>query len=442
MPLSTTSSAMNSLNSLSSQFGMSFSTPGVGWGLALGKDLHSLNAPLLDDVPYFYMRSDSGATASLGNMSVSTPGSHTMEVVFDPGDPMVYVSYDDYAGGVSFHGDLPYVPNLLPTGQSDPGIFGQIYAAGSVDLGELPVSLSGSMVLNLDANHDGHYLGLSNNSQLNGSLIGNLLTGNTSVSQLAANAINDIQIGFNGDVSVSSDEYGIPVDLKVGTGSAYYVPASGNIPGVLAFHGQSTNPFEGVPVLENLKPTTYYDFQGYLQTNKQWGFSLNATNNQLFGYPMSSISLSASSADSSLEVSASMGGLLGLGQVELDGSIDWATKTVALHGSADFSLDAVVVTLQAHADFNFSVSAGQVTFGIGFNTYFQTGSDSNNWHLGTKGYFELSSDWMSDGFNLQAEAYTGVTSFGKTKDTDLFSFGINQYGFNVDIAGYQLDVTF
>src|SRR5439155_1810314 len=68
------------------QFGVSLTTPSVQWGLKLGRDLHSLDAPLNDAVPYIFF-SVNNFTLTLGGKTVPALDVQPLTVLFDPSDP-------------------------------------------------------------------------------------------------------------------------------------------------------------------------------------------------------------------------------------------------------------------------------------------------------------------------------------------------------------------
>src|SRR5262249_37080717 len=73
----------NALSALGNQFGISLVTPKITYGLRLGRDLHFLNAPLNDAVPYIFFTTTS-YSLNIGGSNVVD--GHPLTVVFDPSD--------------------------------------------------------------------------------------------------------------------------------------------------------------------------------------------------------------------------------------------------------------------------------------------------------------------------------------------------------------------
>jgi hypothetical protein len=131
-------------------------------GIALGNDptLTSTGAPLNAAIPYVYL-----------SINPSTSGiTQAFSVVVDPADPFMYIGspqtgsiFPITAVGVSQSGLIPYTPE--PNGKPSQwhgALHGHLYVAGTIDTTELtyvPSEVDGSLTLNLDPNHTGHWLG-------------------------------------------------------------------------------------------------------------------------------------------------------------------------------------------------------------------------------------------------------------------------------------------
>lgn len=123
-------------------------------GLKLGSDplLKATGAPLNAAVPYLFINGTAGLNGEYA-------GAHYTfgALMFDPGDPMLYLGSDHlgYGVGLSYHGLIPFTPEKAPS-QYQKTLFGHVYASGAFDLTKVtgvPLSVSGNVVLNLNANH-------------------------------------------------------------------------------------------------------------------------------------------------------------------------------------------------------------------------------------------------------------------------------------------------
>jgi hypothetical protein len=169
-----------SLNSLANELGLNVSVPNVSWGIDLGSNLN-VGVPVNPGVPYCFASINSGFTVSLGGASVSTPGGASLAIVIDPADPSVEVSANlnsGFAVGASAHGWIPFIPVSQPSAISG-GLYGHLYGLATFPLGDYPVTVTGSTVINLDANNTGHVLGIS------GNIFSELIHGKLSLSALA-----------------------------------------------------------------------------------------------------------------------------------------------------------------------------------------------------------------------------------------------------------------
>src|SRR5438270_13662066 len=66
---------------------------------------------------------------------------------------------ENIAVGVSPNGYLPFRPNKIPDGRSDPNMLGHIFTSGTVSFEELPVAIKGDRLIDFDANDDGVMFG-------------------------------------------------------------------------------------------------------------------------------------------------------------------------------------------------------------------------------------------------------------------------------------------
>jgi hypothetical protein len=167
--------------------------PMASVGFDTGDHLTALDAPLVADRKYLTFTYSTALSAAAGPVTISAPGGRSMTAILDPSDPFLFIRSDvDGLGplktlkevglGVSMQGQIPFAPTTtwgLPGGI---GRFnGQLYvgATASLKMGDLPLDFKGSMVLDVDPDHD----------QL------------TPFGQRTA----AIQVGANGELDVSAD---------------------------------------------------------------------------------------------------------------------------------------------------------------------------------------------------------------------------------------------
>jgi hypothetical protein len=407
VPLTGEMGGGNAFGDLLSMASLSVGGTGGQWGIALGSSpvLQSLGMPLLADVPYLYMEASVGETVSFGsNISASTAGGGGA-IVFDPADPAVYVQGGDsqvgtFSGGVSLHGAIPYTPNALPPGVSDPGIYGNVYlSANGIALGDLPLAVSGSLVLGLDANHDGKLLSLVDQSagaiktliddatavtESGGAPVGNqsasLFQQLNALAQAAPGAIDDLDAGLNGTLAVTTEQSGISLNFNAATGSVF---VKSNADGSLtaAFDVQTVDPFAGT-ALDNLAPKLTAEVGGHITTGADdtgvadWEFTATAKYSSFAGFSSDAITIEADSTTMTADVQVDMHGLLNVAQEELTGTVDLRTGAFDLSDTMTVGVDLKVATVQMtetfdigwsptagfHASADLEASAGPVSF--------------------------------------------------------------------------------
>ncbi len=144
------------------------SAPMASVGVDTGDHLASLHAPLAADRKYLYFTYSTALSATAGPVTISSPGGRSLTAILDPSDPFFFVRSDvdglgpmknlkEVGFGVSLGGHIPFAPTTtwgLPDGI---GRFdGQLYVEATVPLkvADLPLELKGSMVLDIDPDHD------------------------------------------------------------------------------------------------------------------------------------------------------------------------------------------------------------------------------------------------------------------------------------------------
>jgi hypothetical protein len=329
-PVIDTTDPASPLSTFASQYGLMLTTPGVGWGVELGSDLSTylsgldnLPAPVNSAVPYIFLTINSGYAAQFGRLSANPDGGDSLVVAFDPEDPSLFVHVNEFAIGVSAKGYLPYTPlNALPGLDTNP-IYGQLYGRGSIALGDIPVTLTGAAVLNLDANHDGQLL-----SQISGDMASQVFTGQLSLFDLAQGLTNDLRVGLNGQMGLGYSKAGFNFSINIAQASAAYTPD------LVAFHGQTTEPFQGTP-LQFIKPLNQYDLAGSLDSQGNVNISATVSQAVLLGFATNSATVTLT--NSGVTVADTFNDILGLGQVNVPGGVDYQGN-FSLTGTANAGL--------------------------------------------------------------------------------------------------------
>lgn len=358
------------LDTATGDIGLDVNLPGLTWGIGLGTAVKQLDsdAPVNDAVPYLYAHVGGGASISYSGAEVSSPQSFSGTVVFSPWDGTVYVAASgmpvvtDFAVGVSPTGYLPYTPDRTPGGVSGTGIYGHYYARGAIDLGDagVPVEVRGEVVVDLDANDDGNLIGMSSGNI--GSVVSQFFSGITSATTFrntATSVMNDIAVGFNGGLSLSVSA----LSLDLGSASAWYRP------GQIAFRAATTNPFDGIPVLEKLGTGGgTFDIQGTVNWNTRpgstapvsWWFRADTASSNFGGLSAGNLYLEAGSwilGGGGLRAGATVSGLMGAGSISVTGTIGF-DGSFSLAGEAKFSSSIDWGTFHAGVDFRAGMSIG------------------------------------------------------------------------------------
>lgn len=246
--------------------GMSVTLPALGGGLALGADLGHLDLPVAPAVPYLYAVASPSVGVSVGDLSPSipTPGNGWgVSVAVDPTDIGGMVKLSTPAAEIGFgwsqDGEIPYLPTYTPDDRGNPQIAGNLYLHASGPLASLPVTLTGDLIMDLDANDDGAWAGLTPER------MGQMARGKAGLGALV-DAVNDIKLGFNGQVDASLPvSKSFDLDLPMGRGSVYWTPPQNGRPGEAAFRAKSANPFEGTK-FAGFFAGAGFDFQGRFDT--------------------------------------------------------------------------------------------------------------------------------------------------------------------------------
>jgi hypothetical protein len=333
--------------------------------------------------------------------------------------------------GVSLKGEIPYTPTELPDGIADPKIYGNVYVTGTVALGELPGTLTGRMVIDLDANNNGTLPVLTHQT------LCDLLDGKTSLTSALG---TDVKVGVNGEMDFSLTRYGINLSAPVAQASAFFTPSSGLTPALVAVRGQSVNPFAGTK-LEPFSQNSKFDVQGWANSYSQWAFKAEIGTGTFLGFKGNSLELDASSASETVHAHATLDPMLGNSKVDLDGEVNWYTGYFDLSQTAMFQLDAQVCSFYVFERFDLSNSNGAVALNVLVEGAAAIGSADDNVHAAVQGDLAVTED-SSGKVNVagSASASVGITVGGTSYDTSLGGFKFNNNGFTIDFFGHDAQV--
>lgn len=337
---------------------------GGGWGIRLGSDplLKSTDLPLNPDVPYLFYTDTRGFFANFGGINANVKNSVGFSVVVDPSDSFFIGAkgvpvVGDVAFAVSTRGLIPFTPNATPSAWTGEQMFGNVYIKAGLDISaiapQVPVNIDGDVVIDLDANNDGKFLGglKSNISRM-------LATGFTpeALGSSVGRVVGDINIGVNGRVNLGWENSVFELSVPVAEGSLIY---SASKQGIFA-RGRSVNPFDGTP-LEVFKPRTAIDIDAYI--NRTGAFRLTGSGSYNPGlYTMNgSVVVDNAGARAS-------GTMRALGtNVRVTGSV-LSDGRFSLTGNANVNLGP----LSGRGNFTLRNTGSAVSFGAGMNSTLAT----------------------------------------------------------------------
>ncbi|QSA95847.1 hypothetical protein [Methylococcus sp. EFPC2] len=149
-------------------------------GMDSGANLANLGAHLNPDRNYLLFHFDQGLSGTVGPMKITAPGGHSATFVLDPSDPYFYIggsgfagegtfgvefceteedcakTGEDYGFGISLNGLIPFEADpALPFADELADMKGHLVLDGTIPLGDLPLSISGTAVVNIDTDKDG-----------------------------------------------------------------------------------------------------------------------------------------------------------------------------------------------------------------------------------------------------------------------------------------------
>jgi hypothetical protein len=236
---------------IGNRFGMEFGAINFrdNWEIRLGHNVRRTGfEQVLEGVPYLMYNDTATLRVHFGTMSF-TPRTVETLVVLNPADPSYGVRFTDtsMAGQppswhVSFHGMVPYRPDLPPTEESRSiglaRVFGHVFATWDVPVFGIPelgaVFWLGQATVDLDGDDDGEWLGGAGNAN-------QLFRGDLGALESVQ---RDINIGFDGSAVFRYAKGPLSGEIRLGHESAML----NGLERALWFRGHSTtddNPYQG-----------------------------------------------------------------------------------------------------------------------------------------------------------------------------------------------------
>jgi len=316
--------------------------------LAIGRELGTidLDGHLIKTVPdHYYVIYDlaGGLDVSIGKARLTGPGA-AEKVVVDVQDPLIYLGGELRAPGVSISGafgfslggNLGLRPAVaLTDGRSALGgdVTGQVLVSGSMPLADVPVTISGDLLLDVDANRDGH----------------TFFEGDP----------RDLRVLANGAVSLGYDKKGFGIELKLGEASLLVDAQRG----VVAVAGDGGGILDGTPLAALSPQRSHVD--AYFRGPSDFAYHL-ASDVSLLGQPTRQNRLTFD--PSGVHMSSTLNLPFGMGGVAVAGEV-LASGQFALHGTAGLRIAGLRLA-GARVDFTPKgiAIAGRVNFlGNGFD---------------------------------------------------------------------------
>jgi hypothetical protein len=195
---------------------------------------------------------------------------------------------------------------------------------GTLNVDKFQLSIEGHVVVDLDKNNDGNALGL------NGNELRRIMYGQTKLEHAIVNALQDVQIGFNGklNMEVGLKSGGAAVTIPIGEATAFWNGHS------IAVAAGSLNPYSGT-FLEKL-PLGNASMEGdlILHDNRDFRMRLQARNNfGFFGTELGNFELDIRKQGSNVEAEVS-GRVVGLPLLNVGGTLRGRVRS---NGAYDFS---------------------------------------------------------------------------------------------------------
>jgi len=310
---------------------------GSDWTIQLGSTIQQQRgiSQALAGVPYIVYAGQAGLNVNFGKINITTNDPNALVAFANPTDPSLYIQYKGFSLEGSLNGMIPFTPAVTPTIPGFGPFFGNVYAQGGFQVGDLPFNVNGSITVNLDANGDGNWLGGQGTAS-------QLFSGNAFSGVTLSKALGDVEIGVNGNVALGYQAAGFNLTVPVGAASFIY---NGATQGAWV-DGTTLDPLAGTP-LDVLQIGTYESVEGavYRETSRfgvtttQYDLKL-ADTYKVFG------------ATAALDVDLSNSG------ITLDGTADLFGVNIAVSG--DIASDGDL-SLTGSAGVNFNGLGGNVT---------------------------------------------------------------------------------
>jgi hypothetical protein len=413
LPLSTTAGP---LKDFADKTGINITMPGVSWGIKLGSDLGHLLAPTNAAVPYLYLSTGTNFSVNYGGVGYGpsiSGGTNYLTVLADLNDPFMYVKVNEFAVAGSLKGQIPFDPWAAPDGETQK-IYGNLYGYAGVGLSAVPINLSGNVVVDLDANDDGVWAGVSN--QTVSQIIKNPIQ--------SANAImTDIAFGVNGNVELGYSLAGFNIGIPLANGSLLYRP------GNFSFRAATPDPFANTPMASYL-PSVKFDMQGWIRNwGRDWNVEAHAGASSFAGLNAGKLDLVLN--NTGVTVDANVTALAGIGRMNVRGWIS-STGDFGLTGNTSFNMDIGIGEVQAAANVSFVRQNGTIKFEAAVSARVEIGSD--DWNVFGELDFNVSATLGSTGFRFtgSGRAELGITLAGDESSFDL-GFSISNNGFRLDL---------
>jgi hypothetical protein len=296
-------------------------------GLVLGSQLERLEIDGRSIVPnpyhyYIYVHYQDGLEVGIGNATISASESVSATIVLAPQEPLFYVSgamaapffpagIESAAFGFSPQGRFVFEPaRELREGDRKwkPEVVGHMLIAGSVPLTPHPITVSGELVVDVDADDDGR----------------TIFEGDQ----------RDFQLGINGGLAVGYSKAGFDFTFDFASGALVYDARPGAIGSIHFSVGDTGGLFAGTPLSVFEPQTTKGEVHGYFRDLDDFGIYATVETRPL-GFAMSKTQISLDTtgirARGELSLPADIGGVVVEGEINSDGSF-------ALTGTGDLTI--------------------------------------------------------------------------------------------------------
>jgi hypothetical protein len=311
---------------------------------------------MLDGIPYLVYGNKGDLNLNFDGITASANQS-SLIMVADPADPFLYVQDGNYAAAGSVNGRIPFdttVPEqgishlVTIDGQTIPETYlfnpnnnyGQVYASGSFPLSGVPITVSGGVTVNLDANDDGKLLeGAGTASQLfQGDFKG------------VENVLTDIDVGVNGSASIGYSVGPVSIHVPIASASLVYDGPQG---GFFFIGKEQAAEWQGT-VLSDFYAGPGAQIEGYVYTNGT--FSVATTASLQFSALTTALTITVSNEGISATGTATTPIATAdvSGTIYSNGTFNWTGDTKVKIGGSDNYIDG-----SASFDFGFN---GTVTF--------------------------------------------------------------------------------